>query len=162
MMPPAGGSSGYTYWHTTAPTRMEQAAFERQRPATLPDSVTPTAPDALLASLHDALLPSEREEAAEALAAPDKAGDPRAVTALAKAAREDPAVSVRATCVRCLGKMQANTEVVKTTLQALQGDPETEVRQEAEQVLAHLGDAATGPAGGPVQPVGHFAPDGPK
>jgi hypothetical protein len=157
-MVPTGLPSQYAVWHTNAPA--PPAAAERPRPAMLPESATPTSADDLLAALHDALLPSEREAAAESLADPDKATDPRVVTAVAKAAREDPARCVRATCVRCLVKMQADSDVVKTTLQALQGDAEAEVRQEAEQALAHLADPA--PAGGPVQAVGHFTSDGSK
>jgi hypothetical protein len=79
---------------------------------------------------------------------------------VARAAREDPAPGVRATCVRCLVKMQADGDVVQTTLRALQGDTEAEVRREAEQALAHLSTPAG--AGGPVQPVGHFTSDGTK
>jgi hypothetical protein len=95
--------------------------------------------DPLLVTLRDHLLPSRRQVAAETLSTSDWHRHPEVVTALVQAAREDPAASVRAACVRCLGRMSANTEPVLAALQALKADPDPDVRHEAEAALAVLG-----------------------
>ena len=64
------------------------------------------APDSqqLVAMVHDAPYPSQREWAAEYLAASGWQTNQYVVPALLKGAKEDPAATVRATCVRCLAQ----------------------------------------------------------
>jgi HEAT repeats len=112
-------------------------------PAALPQVEQP-ATDAqklnqLIDTLRDHLLPSRRQVAAEGLREWDWHQHPEVVEALLQAAREDPAATVRAGCVRCLGVMNVNTEPVLATLQALKADPDPNVRHDAEAVLGILG-----------------------
>src|SRR5262249_46515467 len=83
--------------------------------------------------------PSQREWAAEKLAAMDWRNEPRIVDCLTKAAHEDPAPTVRAGCVRCLAQMRLNTMPVVSVIQSLQRDSDPRVRHEVEQALAVLG-----------------------
>jgi hypothetical protein len=92
----------------------------------------------MLATLKDSLYPSQRECAAEWLANLDWHVNSQITPALISAAREDPAASVRAACVRSLGKMQANTMPVIDCLQSLRADTDPRVRQEVENALAAL------------------------
>jgi hypothetical protein len=91
-----------------------------------------------MATLRDALYPSQRECAAETLATVDWRAHPYVVGALVTAAREDPAATVRADCVRCLARMNVNTTPVITTIQGLRTDTDPRVRQEADQALTIL------------------------
>ena len=59
--------------------------------------------------------------------------------ALLTAAREDPAATVRASCVRCLAKMKANCPPALATLQSLKSDSDPRVQREVEQALSILG-----------------------
>jgi hypothetical protein len=93
---------------------------------------------AALRTLRESLLPSEREWAVERLAHYDWRAVPEVAAALTLAAREDPAPSVRATCVRALGKMKVNHPTVLETLRALKGDADPRVRKEVEQALPML------------------------
>jgi hypothetical protein len=81
--------------------------------------------------------------------------NPHIVHTLLTAAKEDPAASVRAACVRSLAKMDAGTLPVIQALEAMKADPDAAVRREVEQALYSLtpGKAATG-----VQPVGATMP----
>jgi vesicle coat complex subunit len=57
---------------------------------------------------------------------------------LITAAKDDPAPTVRATCVRSLANMKANTMPVITTVRNLTSDTDPRVRQEAERALSVL------------------------
>jgi hypothetical protein len=92
----------------------------------------------LLAMLRDSLYPSERETAAEYLAYCDWRRDPQVVQALLTAAQSDPAPSVRAGCVRLLGRMHVTAAPVITAVQALQTDPDPRVRLAVGQTLPSL------------------------
>src|SRR5205814_10099220 len=89
-------------------------------------------------ALRDSLYPSQREWAAEGLAAMDWRAHPQVVQCLATAAKEDPAPAVRATCVRCLASMKVNTVPVITIVRSLKDDKDPRVRQEAERALSVL------------------------
>jgi hypothetical protein len=91
-----------------------------------------------LASLRTAVLPSERERAAEALARANWKADPQVLPALVTAAQSDPAPMVRATCLRALGQMKANTVPVVEAVKTCREDRDARVRQEAEKVLPVL------------------------
>jgi hypothetical protein len=89
-------------------------------------------------ALHDSLYPSQREWAAENMAAVDWRTHPQVVQALTTAAKEDPAPSVRASCVRCLANMKVNTLPVVTVVRGLKNDSDPRVRQEAERAMSVL------------------------
>jgi HEAT repeats len=92
----------------------------------------------LAAILRDSLYPSQREDAAQALANHDWRAQPQLVDALLKAAKEDPAPMVRAECVHSLAHMGVATLPVVSLCQALKADPDPRVRKEAEQALLAL------------------------
>jgi hypothetical protein len=137
-------------------------------PASYPQQSAAPAQNAaqMMLTLKDALYPSHREWAAEGLGTVDWRTNPQVVDALLLAAREDPAATVRAGCVRTLGKMNANTTTVVSTLQGLRSDADPRVRQDVDQALTSLGSAPQSvPAMQPVpavQPVGGLMPMGTK
>ncbi len=90
----------------------------------------------LIATLHGAALPSEREMAVEQLSQYSWQAQPQVVTALMDGAKNDPAATVRASCVRALAKMKVNTVPAVQTVQALKDDKDVRVRQEVQQALA--------------------------
>src|SRR5262249_13611260 len=65
-------------------------------------AVDPRVGQYLMQTLRDALYPSQREFAAEALASMDWRTHPQVFDSLLTAAHDDPAPTVRTTCVRCL------------------------------------------------------------
>jgi hypothetical protein len=109
----------------------------------------------LIQTLREALYPSQREFAAEALASMDWRTHPQVFDSLLTAAREDPAPTVRTTCVRCLAGMNLNSTLMAMTLQALKNDGDPRVRNEVEQALAKLPASKTS-AG--VQPASAVLP----
>jgi hypothetical protein len=107
--------------------------------------------------LRDSLYPSQREWAAETLSVVDWRCNPKVVEAMVAGAREDPAATVRAACVRCLSKMKVSTPEVVSVVTALKADSDPRVRQEVDQAMLTLGTAR--PLGGfSVQPAGAFLP----
>jgi hypothetical protein len=109
----------------------------------------------LVQTLRESIYPTQREFAAEALAKIDWRTHPQVFDALLSAAREDPAPTVRACCVRCLVSMNVNSSLVTMTLQGLRNDTDVRVRTEVEQALAKIGTVPTKTS--PVQPVsGHL------
>jgi HEAT repeat protein len=97
--------------------------------------------------LRESLYPSQREDAAELLGSLDWRGHPEAVDLLVDRARQDPAPTVRAECVRSLGRMRANTLPVVEVVKALQSDEDPYVRHEADDAYAALTGAAPKAAG---------------
>jgi hypothetical protein len=93
----------------------------------------------ILQVLRASPYPAQREWAANTLSTYDWRGHPEAVQTLLQAAKEDPAATVRASCVYSLGRMNAASEPVITTLSMLRNDGDPRVRQEVEQALARLG-----------------------
>jgi hypothetical protein len=92
----------------------------------------------LLEMLEDSMYPSQREWAADKLATYDWRIHGTVAQALMNSARKDPAATVRAACIRSLGKMNITTVPAITTIQALKTDRDLRVRQEAEQTLVTL------------------------
>jgi hypothetical protein len=90
----------------------------------------------LIAVLHGSIMPSEREMAVDQLTCFDWRSQPQVATAIVEAAKNDPAATVRASCVRALAKMKVNTLPAVQTVQALKSDKDIRVRQEVEQALA--------------------------
>jgi hypothetical protein len=95
----------------------------------------------LLAALRDSLCPSERETAAEQLSELNWRMQPLVVESLMKAAREDPAATVRAVCVHALAHMKVDTPAACALVRDLKSDRDPQVRQEAEEALHALGDS---------------------
>ena len=112
-------------------------------PATAPEAQLPSRGSMntpqVIAMLHDSLYPSQREWAADQLATLDWKTNQPAIDALLKSAKEDPAASVRAGCVRCLGKMNCNLIPVVTALRSMQADTDPRVQTEVEHALGKLG-----------------------
>ncbi len=92
----------------------------------------------LVAVLRESLYPSQREEAAEQLGAMDWRRQPEVVDILVERARDDPAPTVRAECVRSLGRLKANTLPAVETVKFLQADEDVRVRHEADDAYATL------------------------
>ena len=111
----------------------------------------PQAAGQLMQTLRDALYPTQREWAAETLAGMDWRTHPQVFDALLTAAREDPAATVRSTCVRCLSGMNVNSALLAMTLQALRSDADPRVRMEVEDALAKMPQMSKPSA--PVQPA---------
>ncbi len=108
----------------------------------------------LMMMLKDSLYPSQREWAADKLSATDWRLNPQVADALAAAAKDDPAATVRAGCVRGLVKMKANTASVLGALEALKADADPRVQKEVGQALAALFAAPTPD----VRPAGAVEP----
>ncbi len=126
------------------------------RPGMLPAaSQVPAGPSApqLLSMLRDSLYPSQREWAAEGLSRQDWRTQPQVVQGLLTAAREDPAATVRAGCVRALAHMRVNTLPVVSAVQALKADTDPRVRQEVEEALPALGIASEAQPDANVRPA---------
>jgi hypothetical protein len=127
MMPPPG------YYPMPMPMpRMPAAVPMAMAQAPLPEPQT----GQLIAVLRNSVLPSEREMAVEQLSRYDWRSQPQVVTELTNAAKNDPAATVRASCVHALAKMKVNTVPAVQTVQALKNDKDVRVRQEVEQALA--------------------------
>src|SRR5262249_26540917 len=129
MLPPAAPYGPVV--QLPAPTPASQVA---QQPAPAPAQGTGVAqasyqapaagqtPQQLTAMLHDALFPSQREWAAEKLSALDWKQAEAAVQALTQAVKEDPAATVRASCIHALAKMKANSYPVVNAIQTAKHD----------------------------------------
>jgi hypothetical protein len=102
-------------------------------------------------TLSESPHPEYRVWAADNLATVDGWTNPEVVQALARAARTDQTPSVRAACVRTLGRMRCATMPVLSAIQSAKGDPDPRVRQEADQALQLVspeGMGLTPPASG--------------
>ncbi len=83
--------------------------------------------------LRDSLYPSQREWAAESLASMDWHRQPQIVDLLVERAKQDPAPTVRAECVRSLGRIKADTPAAVEAIKALRSDSDDRVRQAADE-----------------------------
>jgi hypothetical protein len=128
----------------TVPAAYQTTMYQTQPPHPSLTAVksTPENIQKMVTALRDSLYPSQREWAAESMAAVDWRNHPQVVQSLTTAAKDDPAATVRAGCVRCLAKMKANTVPVVTVMRDLRRDPDPRVRQEAEQALSVLAAGA--------------------
>jgi hypothetical protein len=121
-------------------TTPNQAQPSTSSPTTVKS--TPENVHRMVTALRDSLYPSQREWAAQSLSAADWRSHPEVIQALTTAARDDPAATVRAGCVRCLTRMKANTAPVLSVVRDLRKDADPRVRQEAEQALYVLTSGA--------------------
>jgi hypothetical protein len=123
---------------------------------------TPADLPSMLGQLHQSMLPSEREMAACKLASLDWKTHPVVVEALVRAAKEDPAGTVRAGCVRCLAQMNVNTPQVVAVCSALKADSDPRVQHEATDALAKLAPGQAPAMADPsIQPASYL-PASPK
>ena len=99
----------------------------------------------LIKVMRESPYPAQREWAAHSLLSFEWRANPQIIPAMLQSASQDPAPSVRAGCVACLGRMQASVEPVFGTLHALRNDIDPRVRQEADQALVRLGQAPMAP-----------------
>jgi hypothetical protein len=86
-----------------------------------------------LQTLKDSIYPSQREIAVDNLAKLDPRMHPHVVSVVVKGCTEDPAATVRAACVRCLIKMNAQGQEVTAAIQAAKADKDPRVQHEAKQ-----------------------------
>jgi hypothetical protein len=127
------------------PQPVSNPAMDRRQPPA-PTLGTPVADPAasaeltqLLQVLRESPYPAQREWAANSLATYDWRGHPELVQSLLIAAKQDPAATVRAASVYSLGRLNAASEPVVSTLRSLRNDSDARVRQEVEQTLVRLG-----------------------
>src|SRR5262249_19120834 len=113
----------------------------------------------MLGVLRDSLYPSQREWAVESLSALDWRMHPDVVQALVLGAREDPAASVRAGCVRALARMNANSGSVVAAVQSLQADADPPVRHEVERAMSILTAGVPAPIGQTIRPASYATPE---
>jgi HEAT repeats len=92
----------------------------------------------LVAVLQGATYPEQRQWAADNLAGVRWQANPTAVAVLVATSHGDTAASVRAACVRSLGKLGANTPEVVEALRAARKDSDLRVRLEADRALGKL------------------------
>ena len=89
--------------------------------------------------LRESPYPAQREWASNTLSTYDWRVHPEVVQVLLQGAQQDPAATVRASCAYSLGRMNAASEPVITTLHTLRNDGDPRVRHEVEQALIRLG-----------------------
>jgi hypothetical protein len=107
----------------------------------------------LVGILKEALYPSHREQAADRLGSAENRTQREVVDALVLGAKEDPAATVRAACVRALTRMKADGPAVAAALRELSKDGDERVRREVEQSpLAGRLDTAVTPTSGTQPP----------
>jgi hypothetical protein len=133
-----------------------QAPMMPMQQAPAPIYNGPTDMQSLLQQLRDSMLPSQREWAADKLASLDWRTHGPVVAALVQSAKEDPAATVRAGCIRSLVKMNANTAPVLAVIQSLKTDTDPRVQHEASEALARFAPAqGPGMADPNVQPASY-------
>jgi hypothetical protein len=153
-----GGMMAAPYGGAPA-NHMQMAAsrtMDRRTPSWMqpPQELSPQSVQEMLTVLRDSLYPSQREWAVESLAALDWRMHGDVVQALLSGAREDPAASVRASCIRSLARMNVNTVTVVDAILARKADTDPRVRHEAERALAVLTTGQPAPLGQTVRPAG--------
>jgi hypothetical protein len=116
-------------------------------PAKMPEFHTPPEPvrqtfslgqaqlEEMKDNLRRALRPSHRMKAAEELATGPHGRTAEARAELLRAAKEDPAGCVRATCIECLSQLGKPDAAFMILLDGAKSDPDEAVREEAELAL---------------------------
>lgn len=142
------------YYPASNPPMMPMNAMMPQAPAVQQVNYAP-APAAqtsttgqveqLIKVMRESPYPAQREWAAQSLLSFEWRAHPQVVPALLSSASQDPAPSVRAGCVSCLGRMGAAVEPVFATLHGMRNDIDPRVRQEVEQAFARLGQTPMAP-----------------
>jgi hypothetical protein len=119
---------------------IQQTGYQAPAPSAVAQQV-----DQLIRVMRENAYPAQREWAAQMLASYEWRVHPQIVPALVQSAAQDPAGSVRAGCINCLGRMQAAVEPVFATLQAMRSDIDPRVRSEVEQAFVRLGQTPIAP-----------------
>jgi hypothetical protein len=89
--------------------------------------------------LKEALGPTDREAAAMTLTLSDARTTPEVIEALVTAAKIDPTPSVRVCLVRCLYRLSDENAQLVPVIQAMQDDPNEEVKRTAQLAMQELG-----------------------
>jgi hypothetical protein len=116
-----------------------QPVAHQQQPVPMQHQAIMQQVEQLIKVMRESPYPAQREWAAQSLTSFEWRAHPQIVPALIQSASQDPAASVRAGCVYCLGRMQAAVEPVFGTLHAMRNDTDLRVRAEVEQALGRLG-----------------------
>jgi hypothetical protein len=120
----------------SVPPTMQDPRAIAATPASAPSADVPQ----LLATLKNSLYPSEREAAIEQLCEVNWREQPKVVEGLMKAAREDPAATVRAASIHAMAHMKVDTAGAVALVRDLKSDRDPRVRQEAEEALSAFGE----------------------
>jgi hypothetical protein len=123
---------------------MQPASYQQQPVPTQQQNITQQV-EQLIKVLRESPYPAQREWAAQSLTSFEWRVHPQIVPALIQSASQDPAASVRAGCVYCLGRMNAAVEPVFGTLHAMRNDIDPRVRAEVEQAFTRLGQTPMAP-----------------
>ncbi|MBI2807192.1 MAG: HEAT repeat domain-containing protein [Planctomycetes bacterium] len=147
------GQTGYPHqapMYATVP-QMQQPQQQVMQPAShqqMPTQQQATTQQVqqLIKVLRESPYPAQREWAAQSLTTNyEWRAHPQIVPAILQAASQDPASSVRAGSVYCLGRMGAAVEPVFGALHSLRNDIDPRVRQEVEQAFTRLGQTPMAP-----------------
>jgi hypothetical protein len=123
---------------------MQPVAYQQQPVPSQQQTITQQV-EQLIKVMRESPYPAQREWAAQSLTSFEWRAHPQIVPALLQSASHDPAASVRAGCVYCLGRMQAAVEPVFGTLYAMRNDIDPRVRAEVEQAVTRLGRTPMNP-----------------
>jgi hypothetical protein len=110
----------------------------QQPPMPAPQPPSPQQVDQLIKAMRESPYPAQREWSAQLLTGFDWRAQPQIVPALIQSATQDPAPTVRAGCVYCLGRMNAAIEPVFAMLQGMRTDIDPRVRTEVERAYTRL------------------------
>jgi hypothetical protein len=133
-VPPAASAASNPCQVPFANPAMERPGLPVSYPTA--SAPSPAVVPQMVGVLRGSLFPSQREWSVNYLASLDWRANPQVLAAVASAARDDPAPTVRAACARCLSRMNATSDLVSGTLQAMRRDADPAVRQAAEEALA--------------------------
>jgi len=131
--PPVPASSAQP---PVATSPMANPAMDRRQ--TPPTSAPSSELAQVLNVLRESPYPAQREWAANTMATYDWRAHPEVVKVLLQVAQQDPAATVRASCVYSLGRMNAFSEPVLGVLRMLSNDSDARVRDEVEHALARM------------------------
>ena len=143
---PVGGNAGIPAGYRYPPMMQQQqqpimpVSYQQPMPAQVPTAAMQV--QQMIKVLRESPYPATREWAGQQLAGFDWRMHPQVVPMLIQSASQDPAASVRAGCVSCLGRAQAAVEPVFNLLHALRNDIDPRVRQEVEQAFIRLGQTS--------------------
>lgn len=147
QFPPLDTPKGTATVSEPAPITAEPAMLPLHRvpaqvPATNPAQVSTVQPSAQIAQLKemltDALQPAHREIAAEGLCATSQGRSRNVRQLLLTSVQQDPAASVRLTCLRCLAKQNVMDEIFQTAMTSAQKDQDARVRNEAKAIAQQM------------------------
>jgi len=98
----------------------------------------PSMSEQAIMTLKTSIYPTQRETAVQQIAACEERSNQPVVQLLLRTAKEDPAPTVRASCVAGLSLMGVRNESMIQTCSQLKSDADPRVRQEADRALARM------------------------